>query len=68
MQATLTVLFTDAVEIETLRAQAEVEPLRALAAQLEALDAHGPGALTAYVRNMKLGLYAKAERVFMENT
>ncbi len=57
-----------AVEIETLRAQAEVEPLRALAAQLEALDAHGPGALTAYVRNMKLGLYAKAERVFMENT
>jgi len=57
-----------AVEIETLRAHAEVEPLRALAAQLAALEQHGPGALDAYVRNMKLGLYAKADRVFMENT
>jgi regulator of protease activity HflC (stomatin/prohibitin superfamily) len=57
-----------AVEIETLRAHAEVEPLRALAAQLAALAEHGPGALEAYVRNMKLGLYAKADRVFMENT
>lgn len=56
-----------AVEIETLRAQAEVEPLRALAAQLAALDARGSGALEAYVRNMKLGLYAKADRVFIEN-
>lgn len=57
-----------AVEIETLRAQAEVEPLRALAAQLASLDHHGPGALEAYVRNMKLGLYAKADRVFLENS
>jgi regulator of protease activity HflC (stomatin/prohibitin superfamily) len=56
-----------AVEIETLRAQAEVEPLRALAAQLASLKAHGPGALVTYVRNVKLGLYAKADRVFMES-
>jgi regulator of protease activity HflC (stomatin/prohibitin superfamily) len=56
-----------AVEIETLRAQAEVEPLRALAAQLVAMKEHGPGALGTYVRNVRLGLYAKADRVFLEN-
>jgi regulator of protease activity HflC (stomatin/prohibitin superfamily) len=56
-----------AVEIETLRAQAEVEPLRALASQLASLEKAGPGALEAYVRNMKLGLYAKADRVVMEH-
>ncbi|HET9621691.1 MAG TPA: SPFH domain-containing protein [Kofleriaceae bacterium] len=55
-----------AVEIETLRAQAEVEPLRALASQLAALAAQGPEALETYVRNVRLGLYAKAERVVME--
>jgi regulator of protease activity HflC (stomatin/prohibitin superfamily) len=56
-----------AVEIETLRAQAEVEPLRALATQLAALKEHGPGAIQTYVRNIKLGLYAKADRVILEN-
>jgi regulator of protease activity HflC (stomatin/prohibitin superfamily) len=56
-----------AVEIETLRAQAEVEPLRAVAAQLLAMKAHGPEALATYVRNVRLGLYSKADRVFMEN-
>ena len=55
-----------AVEIETLRAQAEVEPLRALASQLAALQAQGPEALETYVRNVRLGLYAKAERVVVE--
>lgn len=55
-----------AVEIETLRAQAEVEPLRALASQLAALAAQGPEALETYLRNVRLGLYAKAERVVME--
>ena len=55
-----------AVEIETLRAQAEVEPLTALASQLAALKQGGPGALLAYLRNVRLGLYQKAERVFME--
>jgi regulator of protease activity HflC (stomatin/prohibitin superfamily) len=56
-----------AVEIETLKAQAEVEPLRALAGQLASLKSHGPGALETYVRNVKLGLYSKAERVYLEN-
>jgi regulator of protease activity HflC (stomatin/prohibitin superfamily) len=52
-----------AVEIETLRAQAEVEPLEALAAQLSTLKQAGPDALAAYVRNVRLGTYARAERV-----
>jgi regulator of protease activity HflC (stomatin/prohibitin superfamily) len=57
-----------AVEIETLRAQAEVEPLRALAKQLK--DLHNQGgnaAVQSYVRNVKLGLYGKADRVFLED-
>lgn len=57
-----------AVEIETLRAEAEVEPLRALASQLGALQQQGGGeALETYLRNVKLGLYAKTDRAFMEN-
>jgi regulator of protease activity HflC (stomatin/prohibitin superfamily) len=55
-----------AVEIETLRAQAEVEPLRALADQLGRLRAQGPDALAVYLRNLKLGLYDKADRAFLE--
>lgn len=57
-----------AVEIETLRAEAEVEPLRALASQLGALQQQGGGeALETYLRNVKLGLYAKTDRAFLEN-
>jgi regulator of protease activity HflC (stomatin/prohibitin superfamily) len=55
-----------AVEIETLRAQAEVEPLRALAQQLTALKASGPGSLPAYLRNVRLALFGKAEQVIRE--
>lgn len=55
-----------AVEIETLRAQAEVEPLVMLAEQLQKLKASGPDVLAAYLRNVRLGLYEKAERVFLE--
>jgi regulator of protease activity HflC (stomatin/prohibitin superfamily) len=55
-----------AVEIETLRAEAEVQPIRSLAEQLGQLKAAGPGALEAYVRNVKLGLYAKAQQIFLE--
>lgn len=54
-----------AVEIETLRAQAEVEPLRALAAQLAQLKAAGADGLGAYLRNVRLGLYAKAQHIFV---
>ena len=55
-----------AVEIETLKAQAEVEPLNALAAQLAALKRSGPDALAIYMRNVRLRLYSQAQRVIME--
>jgi regulator of protease activity HflC (stomatin/prohibitin superfamily) len=55
-----------AVEIETQRVQAEIEPLKALANQLSALQASGPGTLDAYLRSVRLGLLAKAKRVVLE--
>jgi regulator of protease activity HflC (stomatin/prohibitin superfamily) len=48
-----------AVEIQTLEAEAEVEPLLALAEQLEQLRSQGTGALDLYVRNARLGLYGR---------
>ena len=56
-----------AVEIETLRAQAEVEPLTRLAAQLTDLKSRGSEALRAYVRNVRLALFEKAQQVFVES-
>jgi regulator of protease activity HflC (stomatin/prohibitin superfamily) len=55
-----------AVEIETLKAHAEVEPLQALAEQLRALKASGPEVLESYVRNVRLQLYNRAERVILQ--
>jgi regulator of protease activity HflC (stomatin/prohibitin superfamily) len=55
-----------AVEIETLKAQAEVEPLVAVARQLSTLKQGGKGVLPAFLRNVRLALYQKAQRVFME--
>ncbi len=55
-----------AVEIETLNAQAEVEPLIALAEQLKALCNSGPDALQIYLRNVRLKLYAHAEQIIKE--
>lgn len=55
-----------AVEIETLKAQAEVEPLKALAAQLSELKKNGPDALALYLRNVQLQLYRKAQRAILE--
>jgi regulator of protease activity HflC (stomatin/prohibitin superfamily) len=55
-----------AVEIETLNAQAEVEPLVALAGQLAELKKSGPDALPAYLRNVRLRLYSRAGQAFME--
>jgi regulator of protease activity HflC (stomatin/prohibitin superfamily) len=46
-----------AVEIETLNAQAEVEPLLALANELHSLKMQGDGVLRAYVRNARLSLF-----------
>jgi regulator of protease activity HflC (stomatin/prohibitin superfamily) len=55
-----------AVEIETLKAQAEVEPLTALADQVRALRGSGSEALTAYIRNLKRELFRRAGLTFME--
>ncbi|MHB9134201.1 MAG: SPFH domain-containing protein [Armatimonadota bacterium] len=55
-----------AVEIETLKAQAEVEPLQKLAAQLTTLKTVNPEILDLYVRNVKLALLSKAQRVIRE--
>ncbi len=55
-----------AVEIETLKAQAEVEPLLALAQQLGALKQSSPNALPLYLRNVRLGLYQRAQQVIKE--
>jgi regulator of protease activity HflC (stomatin/prohibitin superfamily) len=55
-----------AVEIETLKAQAEVEPLTKLAAQLVDLKSRGPAALRAYVRNVRLSMFEKAQQIFVE--
>ncbi len=61
-----------AVEIETLNAHAEVEPLLALATQLgELAGAGGVGAVKAYVRNAQLALRKKSKQVVLnapENT
>jgi regulator of protease activity HflC (stomatin/prohibitin superfamily) len=55
-----------AVQIETLNAQAEVEPLNWLAAQLSDLRKNGSEALPLYLRNIRLALYAKASHIILE--
>jgi regulator of protease activity HflC (stomatin/prohibitin superfamily) len=55
-----------AVEIETLKAQAEVEPIKSLAAELAALKAAGGNALGAYLRNVRLALLDKAQQIYKE--
>jgi regulator of protease activity HflC (stomatin/prohibitin superfamily) len=55
-----------AVEIETLRAEAEVEPLNRMAEQLTELKRSGQGVLDAYVRNVRLSLLDRADRVVQE--
>ena len=55
------------MEIETLKAQAELEPLARLAAQLTDLKkAGGEQALRAYTRNVRLALFERAQQVFLE--
>jgi regulator of protease activity HflC (stomatin/prohibitin superfamily) len=55
-----------AVEIETLKAQAEVEPLRQLTEQLADLKRAGGGALQSYIRNVRLSLYSRAKQIILE--
>jgi regulator of protease activity HflC (stomatin/prohibitin superfamily) len=54
-----------AVEIETNRAQAEVQPLRWLAQQIGELKRSGETALPAYLRSVRLDLFSKARRVLL---
>lgn len=60
------VLSRRAVEIETLKVQAEVEPLLALYNQLKDLKQSGPEVLRNFVRNVKLNTYQKAKRIILE--
>lgn len=55
-----------AVEIETLKAQAEVQLLRQLSDQLAILKRNGPDSLALYLRNVKLKLFNDAKRVVLE--
>jgi len=56
-----------AVEIETLRAQAEVEPLERMSQQLTELQtAGGAAALEAYTRNVRLQLFEQSQQAFLE--
>jgi len=55
-----------AVEIETLKAEADVEPLRRLASQLSLLKQNGKEAMEAYVRTVKLALFTHAKRIITE--
>ena len=55
-----------AVEIETLKAEAEVEPLTRLATELTELKNRGPAALAAYVRNVRLTLFERAQQIVLE--
>lgn len=55
-----------AVEIETLKAQAEVEPIKSLAAELAELHRNGPAVLRAYLRNVRLALYDRASQIYLE--
>jgi regulator of protease activity HflC (stomatin/prohibitin superfamily) len=54
-----------AVEIETLNAQAEVQPLLALANELHSLQQQGQGVLRAYVRNARLALFRNVATTVM---
>ncbi len=55
-----------AVEIETLKAQAEVQPIKLLAEELSSLHKAGEAVLGAYLRNVRLRLYEKADAVYLE--
>ena len=55
-----------AVEIETMRAEAEVQPLLRLAEQLGQLRESGGAALAAYLRKIELDLLPRAKRIIGE--
>ena len=54
------------VQIEKLKAQAEVQVLAEVAAQLKMIKDSGSKTLPAYLRNVRLALLTQAKRIFME--
>jgi hypothetical protein len=54
-----------AVEIETNRAEAEVQPLRWLAQQITELKRSGDTAVAAYLRNVRLELFSRSRRIVL---
>ena len=55
-----------AVEIETMRARAEVEPLLRLSEQLSELKKRSGEALAAYLRKIDIDLLSRAKRIISE--
>lgn len=55
-----------AVEIETLKAQAESEPLRQMAMQLSEMKKTSGGSLDLYLRNVKLNLLRHTKKAIIE--
>ena len=55
-----------AVEVETLKAEAEVQPLLRLAEQLNELRKNGSAVLAAYVRNVRLVLFRQSTQAMVE--
>jgi regulator of protease activity HflC (stomatin/prohibitin superfamily) len=55
-----------AVEIETLKAQAEVQLLDQMAGQLSEIKAGDKKTLPVYLRNVRLALLSKAKRIILE--
>ena len=55
-----------AVEIETLRAQAEVQPIKFSPRNSRNCYRAGPGVLDAYIRNVKLMIYEKTKAAYIE--
>ncbi len=55
-----------AVEIQTLRAQAEAEPLVQMANELAELKKSGSGSLDIYMKNIRLGIFKHSKRVILE--
>ena len=55
------------MEIETLKAEAEIEPLRRLTMELVELKQNGgKAAMDTYVRNAKLALFTHSNRLIAE--
>jgi hypothetical protein len=57
-----------AVEIETLKAQAEMAPIKSLAAELGDMHRAGPEVLASYLRNVRMALLDKAQQIYLEVT